>query len=110
MQAKALKYFWFLDTEVPADYLRDYAGALSSRPETQLTRYVRLLQARVPIPARVFLTPAFTKALGSGKPPSEFFSELEYVIRRTEHVAHARLGAPDRPLLLTLSGDFCGSI
>lgn len=103
------KYFWRLDSEASAEWIRGYRDAIADRPVSRLSQLIDLLENKVPVPPKAYLTSSFLKAC-DGKLPAEVLDELGGVLERFETVSRARLGGKDNPLLLTVQGDYCGAI
>jgi pyruvate,orthophosphate dikinase len=101
------KYFWSLDAELPTEILRQYETATQRRASGTLKRAVQMLSARIPVVPQAYLTPLSTK---SARLEKAFFDELGMVIERIEAQTHGKLGGRERPLLLTVSGDYCGTV
>ncbi len=102
------KYFWALDSDLSAEILRQYEGAIAKRPNGTLARAIQLLNARIPSLPQAYLTPAVTKSGGRLDP--HFFDELGLTLERLEAQTHGKFGGRERPLLLSVIGDYCGTI
>ena len=106
---KPPQFFWELTNQTPREHLRGIREALHARPKSDLARWVGLLEARVPVPPRAYLTSANLK-FAQHKPTSEFYRELTEVTGRFETLMHQRLGDSTHPMLLTIQGGIVGSV
>ena len=100
------QYFWTLDSELPPQLIKEYLGVSG---EGTLGRVVRMLDAKIPLLPKAYLTSEFLKE-AEKKLPDAFFQELGTTISRFERLTQSGFGAKERPLLLTVEGDFCGTI
>lgn len=103
------KYFWVLDTEVPQDIIEGYQEALAGKKVSGLHHLVSLMGNNIPMPPKAYVTSAFLKKC-EGKLTPDALGELDFVMKRFEQLTHQKLGSNQRPLLLTVQGDFCGAI
>lgn len=102
-------FLWCLDNEVSAEQLREYLAALEDQTTSTLYAWTQLLTKQVPILPRAYLSSTFCEAK-PGSIPDGFTVQLSEVISRFERLMHAKLGGAQRPLILTIEGDYCGSI
>lgn len=99
-------YFWTLDNELPTALVKEYLEVCG---EGSLAKVTRLLDAKIPIPPKAYVTSSFLKDADK-KLPEAFFKELGTVISRFERLTHTSFGGKEKPLLMTVEGDFCGTV
>ena len=77
------KYIWSLDNDRPLDAIKGYREALGNKPHSALSNIVSLLEARVPITPKAYLTSAVQEF--AGKPSNALIEELDQSMARFEH-------------------------
>ncbi|MGZ3709047.1 MAG: hypothetical protein ACXWPM_09765, partial [Bdellovibrionota bacterium] len=109
MSEPTMNYFWELNQDIGTENLKAYHQALEGRKGSTLKHLVHLLEQKVPMMPKAYLTSACME-LAERKPDERFFNELGAVLEKFEGMTHAQLGGKQKPLLLSVHGDFCGSI
>jgi pyruvate,orthophosphate dikinase len=103
------RYFWLLDNELPLEVIRDYLDSLGSRGPSALLQQIRLIEARVPVSPKAYLTSDAISAAEKGFPEA-LIRELDHTLSRFESLVHLRFASQERPLLVTVRSDLGGAI
>jgi pyruvate,orthophosphate dikinase len=109
MQKIPSQYFWLLDSELPADVVSGYQQAVAGKPKSRLAQFVRLIGAKIPLAPHAYITSSFAK-MADQSLPDKFFSELGQCVARFEELTSLKFGSRDKPLLLSVQGDFSGTV
>jgi pyruvate, orthophosphate dikinase len=100
--------FWMLDNQTSPEVIKEYLLALEGQELSRLSRWVKLIDARVPILPRAYLSSSVSE-IGGGITEA-FTQQLGQTIAYFERAMHCPFAGERDPLLITLEGDYCGSI
>ncbi len=102
-------YFWLIDNELPEEIISEYQLALSQKPSSTLTRTIELIDKKVPLPPMAYLTSKFNQK-NLAKPGQSLLEDLDSLLKRFEAITRSQFGSTTYPLLVSVQGDFCGTI
>jgi pyruvate, orthophosphate dikinase len=105
--AETPQFFWMLDNQTPPDVIKEYRSALEGKELSRLRAWVKLIDARVPILPRAYLSSSVSEMGGVNE---VFTYQLGQTISHFERAMHGSFSGERDPLLITLEGDYCGSI
>lgn len=109
MNESQLDYFWLLDRNTSSDEIQSFLKGAQNQKGSDLHSWLTLLASKVPLPPRAFISADFFKVIQT-KITSDALNELGLLVNRLEHQTHCQLGGRNRPLLLTVKGNYCGAI